>query len=253
MNRSLKKFLYGLFYLACFAGIVFLFVRPIVRVAPTCFDSIKNQDETGVDCGGPCVSCAEKNLLPLQVLQQYTLPLSSGQSTLLFGVANPNSNFHATSFTYHVEVFDKNGTMTEQFSGIDSLYANERKFLLEPRITAQFSNIGNITVTLSDTEWQSTENVAAPVLSLSGITTEVLPQGSIRVSGTASNTSGNTARDVRLLAVAYSKYGSRIFASQNILTSLLGFQSTSFTIPFPTDAIFQNVDATKTEVFISSR
>lgn len=254
MQRTFKKFIYGLFYLSLLALAVFLVWRLSTSVPATCSDNIQNQRETGIDCGGPCTPCAIKNLSPLQALQPYRiLALSDGRATLLFGIANPNSEYHAVSFTYHVDIFDKGGTRIEQFDGIDSLYANEKKYMLEPRITVRASSIGSATVTLGDPEWRSVAELAAPTLSLSGITTEVLPAGSIRVNGTASNTSGNSARDVRVLAVAYDKYGSRVFASQNILTSLVGFQNASFTIPFPTDAVFQNIDGTKTEVFIGSR
>lgn len=253
MNRGLKKFLYGIFYLACFAGIVFLFVRPVVRVAPTCFDSVKNQGETGVDCGGPCVACAEKNLLPLQAFQPYRLlALSTGKTALIFGVANPNSTYHAVHFTYHIDVLDRSGTKIEQLDNTDSLYADERKYILEPRLDAQFKNIGSVEVTLTNPEWRSVESRAAPSFSLSGIMTETVPN-SIRVSGTVTNTSGITARDVTLIAVAYTKDRTRIFASQNILSSLAGFQNASFTVPFPADPVFQNVDASRTEVFISGK
>ena len=27
-------------------------------VPPTCDDGIQNQDETGIDCGGPCTGCS---------------------------------------------------------------------------------------------------------------------------------------------------------------------------------------------------
>ena len=34
---------------------------PTDEPAPTCFDGIQNQGETGVDCGGPCSSCSTCN------------------------------------------------------------------------------------------------------------------------------------------------------------------------------------------------
>ena len=31
---------------------------------PTCTDGIQNQDETGIDCGGKCHACRKQNILP---------------------------------------------------------------------------------------------------------------------------------------------------------------------------------------------
>ncbi len=253
MNRSLKKFIYGLFYFVCLGLIVFLFTRPLFKAAPTCSDNIMNQNETGIDCGGNCVACAEKNLSPLTVQAHRVFSLSTGQSTILFGVANPNNAYHAAGFDYHVDVFDKGGTKIERFDGRSSLYANESKYMLEPRVSARFDNIGEVAISLDNPEWRSIDEFAAPKLSVSGIVTDVLPEGSIRVSGTASNISGNTAREVTVLAVAHDRYNAKIFASETVITSLVGFQNASFTIPFPIDPIFKNVDAAKTEMFISSR
>ena len=254
MNRTLKKFLYGLFYLVCVALLGLLVSRLMFSAPATCFDNIQNQRETGVDCGGPCVICEIKNLTPLQTLQPYRiLGLSNGRATLLFGVENQNSTYHAMSFAYHIDIFDKGGTKIEQYDGTDSLYANERKYLVEPRIGARAGNIGSVAVTLRDPEWRSAAEVTAPALSLSGITTEIISPGNIRVNGTASNKGGTSARDVKIVAVAYDKYGSKMFASQSVLTSLSGFQNASFTVPFPADGIFENIDAGKTEVFISGR
>ena len=30
---------------------------------PTCEDGIQNQNETGIDCGGPCPACGSNNLI----------------------------------------------------------------------------------------------------------------------------------------------------------------------------------------------
>ena len=38
--------------------------------SPTCFDGLKNQGESGIDCGGPCKSCEDTTLLYLDFLSR---------------------------------------------------------------------------------------------------------------------------------------------------------------------------------------
>ncbi len=253
MPRGLKQFLYGLLYVALAALLGILAWRTFFFAPATCTDNIQNQGEAGVDCGGPCTPCEIKALAPLQVFTPYTLSLSTGQAIALFAVANPNSTYHAARFAYHVDVFDRGGTRIEAFDGTDSLFAGERKYIIESRITARRSNIGRIEISLSNPQWESVAQFSAPTLSLSGVMTEMLPRGSIRVAGSVANTGGIAASNVHVLAVAFDKYGGRIFAAQNVLTSLVGFENASFTIPFPTDTVFQNIDTARTQVFVSGQ
>lgn len=254
MRRTLKKIIYGLFYLSLVALLALFVWRQIVAVPPTCSDAIQNQNETGVDCGGVCVPCEITHLLPLQSLSPYRIfALSNGRAVLMFAVANPNRAYHATHFSYHIAVFDKAGTRVEQLDGADSLYAGATKYVIESRVGVRASAIGSVAITVDDPSWLPVAERAAPALALSGITTESLPTGTIRVHGVATNKGSNEARDVAVLAIAYDRYGAKLFAAESVLTSLAGFESTPFSILFPVDAIFQNVDAAKTEVFISSK
>ena len=60
--RLLKQFLYGFFYLAILVSLIWLVYSFEFKPAPNCFDGKKNQEETGIDCGGSCISCEVKAL-----------------------------------------------------------------------------------------------------------------------------------------------------------------------------------------------
>ena len=52
---------FGLFYLfiiGAVAGLGYLIFKPVA----SCFDNLQNQNETGVDCGGPCEDCELRDL-----------------------------------------------------------------------------------------------------------------------------------------------------------------------------------------------
>ena len=52
-----------------------LFTRTETESCATCYDEIRNQGETGVDCGGPCASCAAARQIPSQKITMLQIGL----------------------------------------------------------------------------------------------------------------------------------------------------------------------------------
>lgn len=254
MKRFIKKFFYGLFYFAGISLIIFLVYRTMTATPPTCFDTIQNQDETGVDCGGVCVACDIKDLSPLAVIGSariFSVPTLNKQA-VLFEVQNPNSTYHAAQFTYTLTVTDKTGATVESWSGTDTLFAGEHRFMFDSRVITPARTIGNIAVTLSDPQWELATERVPPSLSLSDIQTAT--SSGLGVSGVIKNASTFSAPNVKLIAILRTKSGIELFASQVILTSVPGFASSTFTIPLPSDTtLIDNLDPASTEVFASSK
>lgn len=255
MNRGTKKFLYGLFYFACVSLVVFLVYKSYTTVPPSCFDNIQNQYETGIDCGGSCIACDIKSLIPLDMIgspRLFTIP-SSGNETALFQVENQNTSHHAMSFGYVVNVLDKNGENVETLSGTDTLFAGEKRYIFEPLLTTPSRNIGTISLEFKDPKWKPADEYVPPVLTLSDIKTDV-GKSWLRVNGVVKNGNTFSAREVKVIAILRGKSGMELFAAQVILTSIPGFGSVSFTIPFPFDkTLIDGLDPNKSEVFVSSQ
>lgn len=254
MKRGIKKFLYGVFYLAGISLVVFLVYRNLNAAPPTCFDNIQNQDETGIDCGGGCIACDIKNLAPLNVMgvpRIFLIPAANKQA-VLFEVENQNITHHAMQFTYTITITDKTGANVESVSGSDTLFAGEHRYMFEPRVLTPARTIGNISVALSDPQWRPASEVAPPTLSLSDLKTDI--SNGLSVNGTVKNGSTFPAQNVKLIAILRTTSGTELFASQVILTSIPGFGNTSFTIPFPSDkTLIDSLNPARTEVFVSSK
>lgn len=254
MKRGIKKFLYGVFYLACISLVVFLVYRNLNAAPPTCFDNIQNQDETGVDCGGGCIACDIKNLTPLNVVGTPRILLlpAANKQVVLFEVENQNTTHHAMQFTYTLTITDKTGAMVESLNGADTLFAGEHRYMFDPRVLTPARTIGNISVVLSDPEWRPANEVSPSALSLSNLKTDT--SNGLSVSGIVKNGSTFSAQNVKLIAILRTTSGTELFASQVILTSVSGFGSTTFTIPFPSDkTLIDSLDPARTEVFVSSK
>ncbi len=101
---------------------------PFVTAPPTCSDGVKNDTETGVDCGGACQYLCKESLAPLSVDFARTLPVLSGVYSGVAYITNANPYAYAPEITYSLELYDANNT-----------YITERKgttYVLPGRTTA---------------------------------------------------------------------------------------------------------------------
>ncbi|MEI6479224.1 MAG: hypothetical protein WCO21_00105 [bacterium] len=255
MGRGIKKFIYGLFYISIASLSVFLIYRSYTTIPPTCFDNIQNQTETGIDCGGTCVSCEIKNLIPIT---QASEPLifsnpTSGGTIVVFEVENQNSSHHATKFDYVINVFNPSGIKIETLSGSDALFANEKHYIYEPNIGTPKDNVGKISLDVLNPQWEPSDTRVPPELTIGDIKTGLV-NGGLKVTGTIKN--GNTfkASNVKIVAIIRNKNGFEFFASQIILTSIKGFETALFTVTFPSDkTLIDDIDPNGTKVFVSSQ
>ena len=129
MRRPTKKFIYGVFYLVILILIVMWIYNGIFTSDPTCFDGSKNQNETGVDCGGVCVPCDEKELSLLRPGLIQIFPLRNGRVVILGNVTNPNESHDAEKFSYDFIVYDTANHLLEKISGDDSVSSLERRYI----------------------------------------------------------------------------------------------------------------------------
>ena len=155
MPRRVKQVVYGILYLvivgAIATGIYFLFLKP----APSCFDGIQDEGETGIDCGGPCAKlCIPSNIAPIVPLGAVTIfsPLA-GHVTVLAELENTNTDFAANSFDYVVTLYGADGSSTvANIPGSSFAYAAETKYLVVPNEDIPAS-VSRADITVSDIQW----------------------------------------------------------------------------------------------------
>jgi len=136
-NRLQKQIIIGAIFLVIFlsagAGI-YLAVRP----EATCFDNKRNQRETGVDCGGPCISCDLKNNPPITIQKQPTFFVTQDNKiNIFFQLMNSDTEWGAKSFSYQLTLNGQNGEIQElNFS--DFILPQEIKYILLPQVEVNF-------------------------------------------------------------------------------------------------------------------
>ena len=101
---------------------------------PTCFDGVKNQDETGIDCGGSCeLLCAFEAVAPV-ILWSKSLEVEPGLYDAVAYIENPNVGAGARSVPYSFKLYDDRGILVAERSGSTFINPKERLTVFEGRI-----------------------------------------------------------------------------------------------------------------------
>ena len=222
--RLVKQILYGTGYLVFFGLIVFGIYYIWFKPAPTCFDNKKNQGETGVDCGGPCLSCEIRQLKPLEASWIKYFP-SEGRLSIAAEIKNPNLDYGANGFSYLIDVMDKEGGLIKNISGQSVSYAGEIKYLVE--ITeVDYQKVGEARINLSNFNWQSKQNFSAPDVQLREIKTQAANADNtgISVNGFLANQNAFGLSKARLVAFLINQNGNELAASKTELENIPAFQ-----------------------------
>lgn len=252
--RLVKQLLYGFFYIlavAVFIGIIYiLFFKP----APTCFDKIRNQGETGIDCGQPCSPCEIAQLKPLTANWAAFVPARKNEISLLAEIVNPNVKFGAQSFSYQFKVIGPFGALLKTIKGQSFIYAGEKKYLTEPPLGINPLDVSRVELSIEKegVVWQSEKEMAKPKLSVRSIKTEIF-NSKIMASGLIKNENPLLISQIKITALVYNRQNSVSGASFTTLTNLEGFEERFFNIELPKNDDAGQLDLNQTKIFTEPR
>lgn len=194
-------------YVVSFLFIVLIITIPILLSffikQPTCFDSIQNQGEQGVDCGGPCtILCRAQYTDPSLLWVRTAKVLSSGTYNLLAYAQNPNIGVGTYLASYTIKIYDRSGVLLYTKPGVTYIPATAHFTVFEDGI-----NIGDKIPARIDFEfgknfvWQKIENneTNITVASKSIVNEDTKP----RVLATLKNTSLLSINNIESVVILY--------------------------------------------------
>ena len=214
-----------LFILALIVGGIFLLTRP---KAPTCFDSIQNQGEIGVDCGGPCSLCPQQLQKNLEIISTKAIKTQDNYVDVVAKIKNLNRDFGVKLFSYVFDLYDSAGNLISSKQGSSYILPQKTKYIIEQKILAN-SEVSNIDFKIIDVTWQELVDYEEPELLIRG-TDFKQSQNSTKVSSILENRS-NYAFDKIDIQVILSDKDSRILAvGKTNLRTVLSKESRYFEI-----------------------
>ena len=253
--RKAKQLIYGAGFIAVFGGILaliiyFLFLKP----APTCFDNIQNQNETGVDCGGVCaISCEQKYAQPLVVNFVKKIKDGGNKVILLAEVKNPNFDYASDDFVYSFNTYDISGNKIQSITGHSFIYAGETKNLFEV-IDADKNEISE-DLTFLQYDWKSKDSFKNPDVEIKSSQVNINAAGSVyplTVTGVVKNNDFIKVSKVILSAFVYDSTGTLAGVSKTELENFNPTDERNFTIIFPTDIDTSLINQNATKVYVNA-
>jgi hypothetical protein len=131
MRRLFKQLIIAGIYFGIAFGAITLISNTMY--VPTCADEIRNQDETGIDCGGPCDPCDVKTLKPPVAVKKAFFASAQGNTVdVAFLVKNPNPKWGAHGLSYQIDFLDASGAaIPGSLYGTTHLLPGQAKWIIE--------------------------------------------------------------------------------------------------------------------------
>ncbi|HYF29083.1 MAG TPA: hypothetical protein VEA36_01800 [Candidatus Paceibacterota bacterium] len=194
-------------------------VIPIVYETPTCSDKKRNQDETGVDCGGSCARVCEAEALSPKVEFARIVSPRAGRTDVIAYVANPNKEAAVRSARYTVELYGSAGSIVATRQGTMDLPPGATVPVFVPGLPADeagtraffvFDPASLVFVTYQDRRIVPRYNNDAQVMGTDGP----------RIMASFSNPSATALRNIPVIATVFDADGNAIAATQTLLAEL---------------------------------
>lgn len=241
MNRIGKQFIYGVFYIAIFIGLLYLGYLFLLKPAPSCTDQKQNQDETGVDCGGTCPACIGT---PKPIAVSLSSIFFAKDPVALVRLMNPNTQLGAESITYRVEVLDSEERVLQTFDGETFVYpGDQEKNLVFP--LPGMKDARTLRVALGNSVWLRIQEFAKkPDFSFVRFEKR-MENNRIIVDGEIRNNETSLFDNVEIGASFFNKNGILVGVSKTSVQTVQAFERRAFTIELPFGKLVINPDATR--------
>lgn len=139
-KRITKQIIIALIFLGIISligGGVYLARRP----EPTCFDGVQNQEEEGIDCGGPCILCDLKYDPPLSVAgSPILLTNENNRIDVIFKITNLSQEWGAKSFASKI-IFIGPNEEKQEFIKYGFIFPHEIRHFLISNIIIGFQPV----------------------------------------------------------------------------------------------------------------
>ena len=161
-ERTKKQLIIGLIFILIVGGIGYGFVDYFFLVEPTCFDSVQNGVEEGVDCGTlACGVACEPAIMPLNILSQKLIQVRPGDYDFVAQINNPNTLYGASRVRYTLDL----GGMLLDKSGTFYILPGQTRFVIVSGIRSD-SVLREASFDVTEAEWEKVEtfeNISFPL------------------------------------------------------------------------------------------
>lgn len=240
-----RKATYIVSILFVFLSILAVILYFALNKTPTCFDSIKNQNEVGVDCGGSCVIlCREQYINPVVIWGPRPVKiLGSGLYNFLTYLQNPNSGVGAYNVPYTFKVYDNKDLILFQKTGMVYIPSNNNFVILEDNINLYDKVPARTTIEFTGNPvWQKIESSEASITAVSKTLLNEYTRPKLLV--TMKNNTIKPIQNIEAIAILYDENNNAVAFSRTKIDVIDGnsAEDISFTWPEKFDKKIVRID-----------
>ena len=190
---------------------------------PTCSDSVQNQDESGIDCGGSCAYLCTAELQPPTVLFAKAMSNSAGRTDVIALVENKNATAAAKDVPYRIQLYSKDRFLIQEVSGTLDVPPATTVPIFVPGIVSGKQAVANVFLIIdpASPRWftltQATDTRRVPTVS---DTRQGGTPDAPRVEATFSNPGVTPLADVRAIVFVRDERGDVIAASSTVVPAI---------------------------------
>jgi hypothetical protein len=198
---------------------------------PSCSDGKRNQDETGVDCGGSCARVCAFEAAPPVVSFVRDVKGLGGRTDVIAYVENPNASAAVKGASFTIELYGEDRTLIAKRSGTTDLPPAAGVPLYIPGVYTGNSVVAQAFLEFDESSlgWYRYEDERV-VPRVSDIRLGEIDTP--RVLARLTNPSVTTLRNVIVIATVFDKEGNAIAATQTVVSQIPAQGSVEATLTF---------------------
>lgn len=221
-----------LFIFTVIFAVVFLFI--FFNKKPTCSDGIKNQNETGIDCGGSCDTlCRAEYNTPVVVWgPRWAKVFSNGTYNFLTYLQNTNIGVGAYNVPYNMKVYDKDGILLYQKNGLTDIPSNSNFVIFEDNINLNDKTPARVKFEFTgNPSWQKIESLDSNILTVSK---ELLNEDTKpKLLVTIKNSTFKEIKNLESVAILYDKNNNAIAFSKTKTDTIVAGSNANLVFTWP--------------------
>ncbi len=185
---------------------------------PSCTDTIQNQDEEGIDCGGSCSYLCAASLQPPTVLFTKALTNGAGRTDVIASVENKNASAAAKNVPYRITLYGAGQTLIQTVTGTLDLPPGATESVYVPGVASGKQTVVGafLSIDAPSLQWFPMTAAARMLPSVSNVKqtgTTLMP----RIEAILANPGTTSMTNVSAVAVVHNAQGSIIAASRTLV------------------------------------
>ena len=234
--RTKQQFKYLIFVVGIVLTIIAVILFFSLNRPGSCFDGVKNNDETGIDCGGSCSRICPFEVSEIVVNWSRALKVREGVYDVAAFLENPNFDAGIKKVSYSFKLYDAKNVLTGEREGSTYINPGERFVIYESGIeTGVGTRVPRRTFFEFEGELAWVDKVTPRESEIIARDTSFeLPRqpggGSPKVKTTLISRATKDIRNLDVVALLFDEDENLIDASRTIVSRILSGESKDITI-----------------------